>query len=58
MKNDPVPALSPSRSLCARSWPFAIPVGVGAALGVSNGPATGIAIGAALMIILVAARRR
>jgi len=44
-------------SLCTRLGFLAIPLGVGAALSVSNGPAVGVAIGAALAIVLMAARR-
>lgn len=48
---------TPSSSLCTRLSLLAIPIGVGAALSVSNGPAVGVAIGAALAIVLLAARR-
>lgn len=44
-------------SLCTRLSFLAIPIGVGAALSVSNGPAVGVAIGAALAIVLFATRR-
>jgi len=48
---------TPVSSLCTRLSFLAIPIGVGTALSVSNGPAVGIAIGAALAIVLIAARR-
>ena len=53
MKNT-VTALS---SLCSRLTQLAVPVGVGAAISVSNGPAVGIAIGAALALVMTLARR-
>lgn len=45
------------KSICSRLNVLAIPLGVGAALGVSNGAAVGIAVGAALATIMIAARR-
>lgn len=38
--------------------PLAAAIGIGAALSVSNGPAVGLAIGAALALMTIAVRRR
>jgi hypothetical protein len=49
------------RSLCAPLSPgaiIAICVGLGAALSVSNDPATGIALGSGLFVVLWSTRRR
>ena len=49
------------RTLCAPLSPaaiVAISVGLGAALAVSNDPATGISLGAGLFVVLWSTRRR
>ena len=46
------------QALCSRLSLLALPVGLGAAFSVSNGPVVGIALGAALAIVLTAIRRR
>ena len=38
--------------------PLAAAIGIGAALSVSNGPSVGLAIGAALALMIIAVRRR
>ena len=50
-------ATTPILSRCSRLGFLAIPVGMGAALSVSNCPAVGVAVGAALAIVLFARRR-
>jgi hypothetical protein len=46
------------QSVCARLSFLAVPVAVGAAISVSNNPATGVAVGAAIAIVMLAARRQ
>jgi|GEM_PF-1829683 len=43
---------------CALAPSFAIGIGVGAALCVSNGPATGMAVGTALVVVFRMMRHR
>jgi len=45
------------QSICSRLRLFAIPAGVAAAISVSNGLAVGIAVGAVITIVMMAARR-
>lgn len=57
MKNT-TPAESSTGRVCRRVAPWALPVALATALSVSNGPAVGIGIGAAVAMILWLMSRR
>jgi hypothetical protein len=56
--SDTPPTKSPVSRFCGTTIPFAIAIAVGAALTISNGPAVGISIGAALALLSLVIRRR
>jgi hypothetical protein len=56
--SDTPPTKSLASRLCGTTIPFAVAIAVGAALTISNGPAVGISIGAALALLSLIIRRR